>query len=187
MNIFISGGCKNGKSYHAQTLARKMAEEKGLPLYYLATMIPADDEDRARIQRHLVERAGWGFDTIEQGLDICRCLDGLTLSGKTVDPHGVFLLDSVTALLSNEMFRRDGTVDLEAPKRLSSELKAFAANTGRTVFVSDYIYSDAFFYDRLTEDYRKGLAFIDRTLASVCDRVIEVSYGFTTEYTKGDL
>ena len=25
MNIFISGGCKNGKSYHAQELARDMA------------------------------------------------------------------------------------------------------------------------------------------------------------------
>lgn len=49
MNIFISGGCKNGKSYHAQELARDMARENSLPLYYLATMIPTDEEDRARI------------------------------------------------------------------------------------------------------------------------------------------
>lgn len=45
MNIFISGGCKNGKSYHAQELARSMAQESNLPLYYLATMIPRDDFD----------------------------------------------------------------------------------------------------------------------------------------------
>ena len=32
MNIFISGGCKNGKSYHAQELARDMAAELGVPL-----------------------------------------------------------------------------------------------------------------------------------------------------------
>ena len=70
MNIFISGGCKNGKSYHAQELARNMSREKSLPLYYLATMIPTDDEDRARIRRHLSEREGWGFDTIEQGRNI---------------------------------------------------------------------------------------------------------------------
>lgn len=66
MNIFISGGCKNGKSYHAQELARDMAVQGGLPLYYLATMIPHDDEDRARIRRHLSERDGWGFETVEQ-------------------------------------------------------------------------------------------------------------------------
>ena len=45
MNILISGGCKNGKSYYAQKLALSMAQEKSLPLYYLATMIPVDDEE----------------------------------------------------------------------------------------------------------------------------------------------
>ena len=97
MNLFISGGCKNGKSFFAQEEAKKQAEEKGVPLYYLATMIPADDEDRARIKRHLAERDGWGFTTIEQGRNICGALE-------KADPEGVFLLDSVTALLSNEMF-----------------------------------------------------------------------------------
>ena len=53
-----------------------MANEKNVPLYYLATMIPVDDEDRARIKRHLKEREGWGFETIEQGQDICQCLEG---------------------------------------------------------------------------------------------------------------
>ena len=106
MNIFISCGCKNGKSYPAQELARDMAEELNVPLYYLATMIPVDDEDRARIQRHLREREGWGFETIEQGRNCCDCLKpgALTADGKPVDPKGVFLFDSVTALLSNEMF-----------------------------------------------------------------------------------
>ena len=75
MNLFISGGCKNGKSFFAQEEAKKQAEEKGVPLYYLATMIPADDEDRARIKRHLAERDGWGFTTIEQGRNICGALE----------------------------------------------------------------------------------------------------------------
>ena len=150
MNVFISGGCKNGKSFHAQKLAREMAAEQDLPLYYLATMIPVDDEDRARIKRHLSERDGWGFDTIEQGTDICACLSSRTLSGNAVSASGVFLLDSVTALLSNEMFPPDGSPDMEAPERLAKQLAAFARLTGNTVFVSDYIYSDAFIYDPLT-------------------------------------
>ena len=32
MNIFISGGCKNGKSFYAQELARDMAVKSDLPL-----------------------------------------------------------------------------------------------------------------------------------------------------------
>ncbi|MBR5229310.1 MAG: bifunctional adenosylcobinamide kinase/adenosylcobinamide-phosphate guanylyltransferase [Firmicutes bacterium] len=182
MNIFISGGCKNGKSYHAQELARDMAREKNVPLYYLATMIPHDEEDDARIVRHLSEREGWGFETIEQGTDICKALEGLTAEGRAVDPRGVFLLDSVTALLSNEMFHSDGTMDLDCGKRLASELTEFAARTGNTVFVSDYIYSDANLFDEFTENYRSTLAMLDRTLAKNCDRVIEVTYGFKYIY-----
>lgn len=182
MNIFISGGCKNGKSYHAQELARSMAQESNLPLYYLATMIPRDEEDDARIRRHLSEREGWGFDTIEQGEHICEALRTKTVSGEPVDPNGVFLLDSVTALLSNEMFREDGTIDFDAPKRLAEELTNFAQETGNTVFVSDYIYSDSFAFDDFTEPYRQGLALLDRTLAKLCDQVVEVTYGFKYLY-----
>ena len=179
MNIFISGGCKNGKSFHAQELARDMAAELGVPLYYLATMIPVDDEDRARIQRHLREREGWGFETIEQGRSILDCLrpGALTYEGQPVDPRGVFLFDSVTALLSNEMFPYGEDMDLGCGIRLAEELLEFARLTGNTVFVSDYIYSEARTFDETTECYRKCLADIDRRLAKICDVVIEVSAG----------
>ncbi len=178
MNIFISGGAKNGKSYFAQEKARDMALEYKVPLYYLATMIPHDKEDIARIKRHIKEREGWGFDTIEQGTDILTSLQGETASGQRVDPKGVFLLDSVTALLANEMFKSNGQVDFEAGNRLAEELTTFAKSTGNTVFVSDYIYSDATKFDDFTEDYRKALAFIDRKLAEICEQVVEVSFGF---------
>ena len=114
MNVFISGGCKNGKSFYAQRLARRQADEAGSPLYYIATMIPHDEEDHARIRRHLTERDGWGVTTLE---------------------------------------------------------------TGSTVFVSDYIYSEACEYSETVEAYRQGLAAADRALASVCERVIEISGG----------
>lgn len=184
MNIFISGGCKNGKSYHAQELARQMAQELGVPLYYLATMIPVDEEDRARIQRHLREREGWGFLTIEQGRNITDCLKpgALTADGQPIDPKGVFLFDSVTALLSNEMFPYGAPMDLDCGQRLASDLLEFARTTGNTVFVSDYIYSEARTFDETTEAYRKTLGMLDRTLAHECDQVIEVTFGMKYLY-----
>ena len=172
MNIFISGGCKNGKSYHAQELARDMAREQNVPLYYIATMIPTDEEDQERIRRHIADRDGWGFETLEQGLDLPGCLDK-----PGVNPRGAFLMDSVTALLSNEMFRPDGTYDADAGERVARDLVEFARRTGNTVFVSDYIYSDARDFDEMTENYRRSLAACDRAVAAVCDKVIEVCFG----------
>ena len=165
MSTFISGGCKNGKSYYAQ----RIAKDSGTPLYYIATMIPHDDEDNARIRRHLAEREGWGFETLECGTDILSCLD-------RADPRGSFLLDSVTALLSNEMFAPDG-FHPDAAERLAGELCEFVLRAPKTVLVSDYIYSDAALYDEWTEIYRRGLAHIDRALAQCCDNVLEVVNG----------
>ena len=165
MHTFISGGCKNGKSWYAQ----RIAQTAGKPLYYVATMISTGEEDDQRIARHIRERDGWGFATLECGRDILSCL-------KDADCTGSFLLDSVTALLANEMFRPEG-FDPSAPERVAAELEAFARRTGSAVFVSDFIYGDAQRYDEWTEGYRRGLALIDRRLAACCDNVLEVSSG----------
>ena len=169
MRIFISGGCKNGKSFYAQTLCGSM-RPTGSPLYYLATMVPADDEDRQRIEKHQHEREGWGFETVEVERDILK-------AASTCDVTGTFLLDSVTALLANEMFDRYGNVPSVAPQKVAEELTQLTTKIDNIVFVSDYIYSDAARYDPLTEEYRRGLAFVDRTLANVCDSVLELSGG----------
>ena len=165
MSTYISGGCKNGKSFYAQ----RVAKASGTPLYYIATMIPGDEEDYARIRCHRDERAGWGFETLECNRDILSCLDH-------ADPKGSFLLDSVTALLSNEMFPHEG-VDMDAAERIAGALETFVDRAPNTVLVSDYIFSDALLYDDLTEAYRRGLAFIDRRMAARCDNVIEVVAG----------
>ena len=189
MNIFVSGGAKNGKSMFAQKTAREMADKQGLPLYYIATMIPHDEEDEARIARHIREREGWGFQTIERGRDLGGLLaedqyllPAMDVTGDKLDVRGVFLLDSVTALLGNEMFREDGSVDGDAHRRVAEDCVAFAKATGNTIFVSDYIYGDGIGYDKLTEDYRHGLAMVDRRLARVCDRVVEVSAGIAEDW-----
>lgn len=173
MNVFISGGAKNGKSSFAQDLAVNMAKEKKCPLYYVATMIPHDDEDRARIDRHRRDRQGLGFKTIECGTDIDRELEG---------NDGVFLIDSVTALLSNEMFRSDGAVDAEASIRIAERLKNLCRTKDGMIFVSDFIYSDGVEYDELTDAYIQGLAIIDKALAKECDRVVEMIHGIPVDY-----
>jgi len=167
MKVFISGGCKNGKSYYAQRLAKE--QEDGRGLYYVATMTPVDSEDKERIKRHQEEREGWGFTTIELEKNIESIL-------KKCNPEGSFLLDSLTALLGNEMFLQDGSVDMEAYERIGKELLEVLNHVQNIVIVSDYMYSDAFIYEPLTERYRKHLATLDTLVASHCEVVLEATY-----------
>jgi adenosylcobinamide kinase/adenosylcobinamide-phosphate guanylyltransferase len=142
----------------------------GFPLYYIATMIPHDSEDQARIQRHQQERAGHGFTTIEAGRDINKLVGQL-------DVQGSVLLDSVTALLTNELFAPDWSVLPEAHIKVANDLTQLVDKTDNIVVVSDYIYSDAACFDSMTESYRYALAYIDRCMATACEVVIEACYG----------
>jgi len=176
---FISGGAKNGKSTLAQDLAVALAG--GGKHYYVATMISTGSEDDDRIRRHIADREGMGFETVECFRNIMDCL-------KIADKDGVFLVDSVTALIQNSLFpvEKNYEIDLNAANRCADELVAFARTVRHAVFVSDYIYSDAERYSESTEMYRKCLADIDRRLAKTCDTVIEVSAGQPIIH-KGDL
>ncbi|MGM9548986.1 MAG: bifunctional adenosylcobinamide kinase/adenosylcobinamide-phosphate guanylyltransferase [Faecousia sp.] len=170
MKVFLSGGAKNGKSTLAQELAVKLSQNG--KRYYVATMIPVDDEDLQRIRRHVADREGLGFETIECGKNMLSCLS-------VADKDGTFLVDSATALLQNALFpvEKNFEMDLDGANRCADELIAFAGTVNNAVIVSDYIYSDAQRYDETTEVYRRCLASIDRRLAEVCDTVAEVSAG----------
>ena len=177
MTYFISGGAKNGKS----TLAQNIAVALDAKRYYVATMISTGEEDNERIRRHIEDRDGMGFETVECFRNIMDCLN-------TADKDGVFLVDSVTALIQNSLFpmEKNYEMDLEAANRCAGELVEFAHTVRHAVFVSDYIYSDAEAFSESTEMYRKCLASIDRRLAQICDTVIEVSAGQSIVY-KGEI
>lgn len=164
MNVFICGGCKNGKSALAQELALKLAQ--GGKHYYVATMIAGDREDRARIEKHRKDRAGMGFETLEIGRGIAACL------GEDAD-CATYLIDSVTALLANEMFY-DNIADSGAFERCRQELLNVLKTAKNTVIVSDYIFSDASRFDALTEQYRQALGALHCSLANACDTVAEL-------------
>jgi len=166
MRIFISGGCKNGKSTHGQQLAKKQCGQSDT-LYFIATMKPSDDEDIERIARHRYERKDLGFTTVEQPTTIEEILE-------KCDHNASFILDSLTALLANEMFLQEDCFDREACGRVAKGINQVLDTLSNIVIVSDYIYSDANLYDPLTESYRKSLATLDRLVASKCDVVIEI-------------
>lgn len=169
MKIFISGGCKNGKSGYGQRLAKSMENENGL--YYIATMISSDKEDEERIRLHRLDRLNMGFETLEIKSDILKNLE--IYSNKAS-----YLLDSTTALLSNEMFG-NGEINENIYLKIVDDFNKILSTFENIVIVSDYIYSDAMDYDKYTNKYIKSLGTIDRAIVKSCDVVIEVTFGNT--------
>lgn len=172
MTVFLSGGCKNGKSSIAEDTTVRLAENG--PLYYIATMIPHDLEDNNRIAKHIMNRSGKGFQTIERGVDLME-LPGIW------DPNGTYLLDSVTALLANEMFRPTGYFP-EIYNKVIKDLNDLINSVKNIVFVSDFIFSSSEQYDSMTDAYLFGLSSCDKALAEKCDVVGEVSLSTITFY-----
>lgn len=177
MTIFLSGGAKNGKSGLAQSLAVALGEKR----YYVATMISTGQEDDARIRRHIEDRAGLGFQTVECFRNVLTCLDN-------ADADGTFLVDSVTSLMQNALFSPENNYepDLSAARACADALVEFAGRVKNVIFVSDFIYSDCTPFSETTQCYRRCLADADRRLAAVCDTVAEVCAGQVFLY-KGEL
>jgi len=98
--IFVTGGCRSGKSDYAQ---KKCEEFKGIKTY-IATAIAFDKEMEERIKLHQSKRTGWNL--IEEPLDIPRKL--VELNGKT----DVALLDCVTLWLNNLILKYNFNNDL---------------------------------------------------------------------------
>ena len=174
MTYLLIGGSKSGKSHLAQQLCRSL----GGPLVYWATMEPVDGEDRARIENHLRDREGWGFETLEAARELPAAFDRLPADATV-------LFDSATALLANEMFRPDGTMDKDAGARSAQELLALARSCRHLVCVCDDLWRDGQDYDPWTEEYRRRLAGICRKLAAEFDAVAEVICGLPQFYKHG--
>lgn len=171
MTVLVLGGSKSGKSDYAQQLALKLAQ--GGVHYYVATLMPTNSEaDQAIIQSHLQRRAGMGFQTIERGRNILSCLEN-------PDENGTFLLDSVTTLLSNELYPREKNyqTDEAAAEQCCEDLIQFIHSVRHAVIVSDDIFRDAVRFDPHTDAFRRHLGAIHCRLARECDVVMEMTFG----------
>lgn len=171
MTVFIVGGSKSGKSDFAQEVALKLAN--GGRHYYVATLMPTDNEaDQAIIRSHLHRRDGMGFETIECGRNILSCLE-------SANRTGTFLLDSVTTLLSNELYPVEKLYEPNetAAKRCCKDLEAFILRVSNAVIVSDDLFRDAVRIDAGTDLFRQHLGRIHCCLAAKCDVVLEMAFG----------
>lgn len=167
MIILLVGGSKSGKSIAAQKYS-KLIENKEGALYYLATMKASDLEDMKRIENHLLERKGWGFITIEKDKDLKDIVDNLS-------KKDTILLDSITSLVTNEMFD-NGSFIINVSDKIIKEIRLISEKIENLIIVTDYLFSDGIIYDNYTESFRREMGKLNINLASIADIVIEYSF-----------
>lgn len=172
MNYLIIGGSKSGKSEIGEKIALGLNKDK---VIYIATMKPYDKEDEERIKKHIKNREGLNFITWEVHQNLYNIIN-------KIQHEDTVLIDSITSLLTNEMFIGNEIIKKPSEKILRN-LKQIISKARNTVIVSDYIFNDSIQYDEVTENFKKELAVINKGLTRYCDNVIECSFGIV-KYVK---
>ena len=194
MKYLIIGGSKSGKSEIGEKIALSLSREPKSMIWcesltqrrsvsrvslgkvvYIATMKAYDKEDEERIQRHIEKREGLNFITLE----VQRNLHEIVNNFEVKD---TILIDSITSLLTNEMFI--GNEIIKNPSiNILNGLKKIMNKAENIVIISDYIFNDSIEYDEVTESFKKELAIINKELVKISDKVIECSFG-SVKYLK---
>jgi adenosylcobinamide kinase/adenosylcobinamide-phosphate guanylyltransferase len=186
MNYLIIGGSKSGKSKigenialsrHAQSmiLCNQLSQignditQEQSKLIYIATMKAYDKEDEERIKIHIENRKGLNFITLE----VERNLHEIVRNIKSKD---TILIDSITSLLTNEMFVGNEIIKKPSTNILNG-LKQIMMKAENIIIISDYIFSDSIEYDEVTTNFKKELSIINKELAKLCTKVIECTFG----------
>ena len=158
----VLGGARSGKSHFAETLAR----ESGLDRLYLATAQAYDDEMRERIARHRLDRAGHGWETVEEPLDLATTLRAITR------PDAVVLVDCLTLWLSNVMLG-----DLAVPASTEGLLLALAEAKGPVILVSNEVGLGLVPETPLGRAFRDEQGRLNQRVAALASRVVFVAAG----------
>lgn len=150
----ILGPNNSGKSLFAEKM---VVETENLQRIYLATMIPQTEENNERIQKHIAQREGKDFLTIEEPWNIH------TLN---IPKNSVVLLEDASNLLANGIFVHHSNYQESFERILTLGEKCkkliIVSIDGLTVSNS---------YDSETNDYIRQLHLLNDLLATVSSNV----------------
>ncbi len=193
MVYLVTGGSGSGKSAYAESLLSGF--EQTDHRYYIATMQVYGDEGKKRVERHRKLRAGKGFVTVEQTVNIGEALEKIwteesnergkektSLQNKTrqnkTQSESAALVECVSNLTANEMFDETGLrSEQEVVNRVVSGLKQLSKSVRELVIVTNNVFDDGILYDESTMSYIRALARINIELAKWVDEVTEVTAG----------
>ncbi|MBZ8118228.1 bifunctional adenosylcobinamide kinase/adenosylcobinamide-phosphate guanylyltransferase [Roseovarius sp. LXJ103] len=165
----VLGGAASGKSAFAEALVMRTAR----PRHYIATAQAFDDEMRAKIAAHLVQR-GDGWRTHEAPLDLAPALSAAA-------PGDVVLLDCATLWLSNHILAEHDLAQAEG-----ALMAALGACAAPVVVVSNEVGLSVVPDNKLARRFQNAQGALNQRLAAEAALVVQVIAGLP-QVLKGTL
>ena len=170
MMTLVIGGSGSGKSEFAENYCMKLVKDQ--QKYYIATMQIYDQEGKQKVLRHQKLRAGKGFLTIEQPVDLEKASEKMN-AGK-----GAALLECISNLAANEMFAgAEPVTEDDVVEKIVTAVREIKEELSHLVIVSNNVFEDGKCYDSVTMAYIRAMGRINEQLARLSDEVVEVVVG----------
>ena len=177
----ILGGQKSGKTRRAEQAARDWLDAApGRSATYLATGQALDDEMRARIARHQVDRAARvpGMQTVEAPLQLAQALQAHS------SPRTLVVVDCLTMWLTNWMMPMEAAASSTSAEpspdwgaQRSRFLQVLAHCPGPVVLVGNEIGLGVIPMGREVRAFVDALGVLNQDVAAACSRVTLMAAG----------
>ncbi|MDH1292074.1 bifunctional adenosylcobinamide kinase/adenosylcobinamide-phosphate guanylyltransferase [Comamonas terrigena] len=177
----ILGGQKSGKTRRAEQAARDWLDAApGRSATYLATGQAWDDEMRARIARHQVDRAARvpGMQTVEAPLQLAQALQAHS------SPRTLVVVDCLTMWLTNWMMPMEAAASSTSAEpspdwgaQRSRFLQVLAHCHGPVVLVGNEIGLGVIPMGREVRAFVDALGVLNQDVAAACSRVTLMAAG----------
>lgn len=166
MHRLIVGGQRSGKSGHAEALGRAwLGERAGQRVTVIATALAGDDEMRARIAQHRLQRPA-DFQTLEAPTLLAAALR------EQAAPGHLLIVDCLTLWLTNWLMPAVGSPDLDAWHIERASLLAVLQDlSSPVIFVSNEVGWGVSPLGREVREYVDELGRLNQDVARRCSEL----------------
>lgn len=167
--ILVTGGCRSGKSAHAQRLAESLPG----PRAYVATSPILDGEMAERVRKHRAARAAANWETIEEPVDLTG------LIGRA--GQRVLLVDCLTLWANNLLYAADGRGEPFGEEAMAGHCWALLAACdtfdGTVIFVTNELGMGIVPANAAARRFRDIAGRMNQLIAAAAERVTLVVAG----------
>jgi len=157
--LFVTGGCRSGKSSFALDYANRHFIKKA----YLATSLALDDEMEERIKRHREQR-GSDWITVEEAKKVSQAVSSMS---EDID---VILLDCLTMWISNLLLEGQGQEGIF--QEIESLIETIKEAPQSIIIVSNEVGSGVVPDNTISRMFRDIVGIANQRIAACSDTVV---------------
>lgn len=158
--IMVSGGCRSGKSGHAQKYCEGIEGKK----LFLATAPVHNEEMKMRVEKHRAKRDSDIWETVEEEFNLAEVFSS--------SKHDVILIDCITFWIDNILYRSPAIKEEDMAPFLEKTFFALDKFNGTAVFVTNEIGFGTLPEDPRTRKFRDLVGLANAMIAKRASNVV---------------